>query len=83
MVRLASSGVTSPCRAVIFFWLQKTQSLGQPLWEMKIGMIACFFKLKCLLNYRAYVGERLVFKINQSEAALADEISDGTEIRMS
>ena len=38
-----SAGVTSPARAVIFFWLQKTQSLGQPRCEMKIGMMAWVF----------------------------------------
>ena len=40
---LASAGVTSVCLAVMAFWLQKTQSFGQPLCGMKIGMIACFF----------------------------------------
>ena len=28
---LTSSGVTSACLAVMAFWLQNTQSLGQPL----------------------------------------------------
>ena len=48
-----------------------------------MGMIACFFKLEYLLDDGADIGQRLVFKINKSEAALADEISDGTIIRMS
>lgn len=43
MVFSTSSPVTAFCLAVIFFWLQKMQSLGQPLWGMKMGMIACFF----------------------------------------
>ena len=26
------------------FWLQKTQSLGHPLWGTKMGMVFLFFK---------------------------------------
>ena len=43
IVRLTSSSVTWAVLAVITFWLQNTQSLGQPLWGMKTGIIACFF----------------------------------------
>lgn len=83
MVRLASSGVTSPCRAVIFFWLQKTQSLGQPLWDMKIGIIACFFNLQYLLDDGAYVGQGFALKIHKAKSAFADKVIYSFKIRVS